>query len=109
MQSFDKRSGLLFIVAFGVVSLFADMAYEGMRSSTGPFLALLGASGTAVVAFSVGASGGIRSVRLARSSGSSILDRAAVETVRRANPVPPAPAGVPGGSFTVPIRFSVGG
>jgi protein TonB len=68
-----------------------------------------GASGTAVVAFSVGASGGIRSVRLARSSGSSILDRAAVETVRRANPVPPAPAGVPGGSFTVPIRFSVGG
>src|ERR1700761_7292836 len=48
MQSFDKRSGLLFIVAFGVVSFFADMAYEGMRSSTGPFLALLGASGTAV-------------------------------------------------------------
>jgi MFS family permease len=48
MQTFDKRSGLLFIVAFGVVSLFADMAYEGMRSSTGPFLALLGASGTAV-------------------------------------------------------------
>jgi predicted MFS family arabinose efflux permease len=45
---FDKRSGLLFILAFGVVSFFADMAYEGMRSSTGPFLALLGASGTAV-------------------------------------------------------------
>jgi MFS family permease len=47
-QTFDKRSGLAFIVAFGIVSLFADMAYEGMRSSTGPFLALLGASGTAV-------------------------------------------------------------
>jgi MFS family permease len=47
-QTFDKRSGLLFIIAFGVVSFFADMAYEGMRSSTGPFLALLGASGTAV-------------------------------------------------------------
>ena len=45
---FDKRSGLMFILAFGVVSLFADMAYEGMRSSTGPFLALLGASGTVV-------------------------------------------------------------
>ncbi|HSM96235.1 MAG TPA: MFS transporter [Rhizomicrobium sp.] len=45
---FDKRSGLLFILAFGIVSFFADMAYEGMRSSTGPFLALLGASGTAV-------------------------------------------------------------
>ena len=47
-QTFDKRSGLLFICAFGIVSLFADMGYEGMRSSTGPFLALLGASGTAV-------------------------------------------------------------
>jgi predicted MFS family arabinose efflux permease len=47
-QTFDKRSGLAFIVAFGIVSLFADMAYEGMRSSTGPFLALLGATGTAV-------------------------------------------------------------
>jgi predicted MFS family arabinose efflux permease len=47
-DAFDKRSGLAFILAFGVVSLFADMAYEGMRSSTGPYLALLGASGTAV-------------------------------------------------------------
>jgi predicted MFS family arabinose efflux permease len=47
-QSFDKRSGLMFIVAFGVVSLFADMAYEGMRSSTGPFLAILGASARTV-------------------------------------------------------------
>ena len=45
---FDKRSGLMFILAFGVVSFFADMGYEGMRSSTGPFLALLGASGTVV-------------------------------------------------------------
>jgi periplasmic protein TonB len=66
------------------------------------------ASGTAVVAFSVSRSGGIRGVRLARSSGSSILDRAAVETVRRANPVPPAPEGINGGSFTVPIHFTGG-
>jgi predicted MFS family arabinose efflux permease len=51
---FDKRTGLLFILAFGVVSFFADMAYEGMRSSTGPFMALLGASGT-VVGFVAGA------------------------------------------------------
>src|ERR1043165_2614921 len=46
--SFDKKSGLAFIVAFGIVSLFADAAYEGMRGITGPYLALLGASGTAV-------------------------------------------------------------
>jgi len=47
-QTFDKKSALAFIVAFGIVSLFADMAYEGMRGITGPYLALLGASGTAV-------------------------------------------------------------
>lgn len=34
-----------FVVLLGVVSLFADMTYEGARSVTGPFLALLGASG----------------------------------------------------------------
>jgi MFS family permease len=47
-SSFDKKSGLAFIIAFGVVSLFADMAYEGMRGISGPFLASLGASGAAV-------------------------------------------------------------
>jgi len=36
------------VVLLGVVSLFADMTYEGARSVTGPFLAVLGASGTAV-------------------------------------------------------------
>jgi hypothetical protein len=46
--TFDKKSALAFVVAFGVVSLFADMAYEGMRGITGPYLALLGASGAAV-------------------------------------------------------------
>jgi protein TonB len=64
-------------------------------------------SGTAAVAFSVDRSGRIIGARLVRSSGSSILDQAAVATVRRANPVPPAPAGVPGGSFTIPLHFSV--
>ncbi|MGP8232793.1 MAG: TonB family protein [Methylovirgula sp.] len=67
-----------------------------------------GVGGTALVAFSVSSGGGIRGVRLVRSSGSAILDRAAVETVHRANPVPPAPPGVNGGSFTVPLHFSVG-
>ncbi|MBV9694755.1 MAG: MFS transporter, partial [Alphaproteobacteria bacterium] len=47
-RAFDRKSALAFIVAFGVVSLFADMAYEGMRGITGPYLGLLGASGTAV-------------------------------------------------------------
>lgn len=42
-----------FIVALGIVSLFADVTYEGARSITGPFLSDLGAS-AAVVGFVVG-------------------------------------------------------
>ncbi len=42
------RSALQFVLWFGVVNLFADMAYEGARSVTGPFLATLGANGLIV-------------------------------------------------------------
>lgn len=42
------------VVAFGVVSLCADMVYEGMRSVAGPFLGSLGAS-AAVVGLVTGA------------------------------------------------------
>jgi MFS family permease len=37
-----------FIVLMGIVSLLADMVYEGGRSLSGQYLALLGASGTVV-------------------------------------------------------------
>jgi len=37
-----------FVILLGLVSLFADITYEGARSITGPYLALLGASATAV-------------------------------------------------------------
>jgi MFS family permease len=47
-KTFDAKSSLAFVVAFGIVSLFADAAYEGMRGISGPYLALLGASGAAV-------------------------------------------------------------
>lgn len=43
-----KRSALRFVILLGVVSLLADMTYEGARSITGPFLAVLGASATVV-------------------------------------------------------------
>jgi hypothetical protein len=43
-----RATALRFVILLGVVSLFADMTYEGARSITGPFLALLGASGTVV-------------------------------------------------------------
>jgi MFS family permease len=47
-QDRPRSAALRFVVLLGVVSLFADMTYEGARSVTGPFLAVLGASGTAV-------------------------------------------------------------
>src|SRR5437763_3501223 len=37
-----------FVVIIGIVNLFADMAYEGGRSITGPFLGSLGASATII-------------------------------------------------------------
>jgi MFS family permease len=43
-----RRAAMRFVLLMGVVSLFADMTYEGARSIVGPFMALLGASGTAV-------------------------------------------------------------
>ena len=46
--SISPRVALQFIVLLGIVSLFADMTYEGARSITGPYLAILGASGAAV-------------------------------------------------------------
>jgi predicted MFS family arabinose efflux permease len=46
--SSTRRAALRFVVLLGVVSLFADMTYEGARSITGPYLAVLGASGAAV-------------------------------------------------------------
>ncbi|MGH6856663.1 MAG: MFS transporter [Methylocella sp.] len=45
-----RHSAVRFIVLLGVVSLFADMTYEGARSVTGPFLGVLGAS-AAIVGF----------------------------------------------------------
>jgi MFS family permease len=42
------QSAMLFVVLIGVVSLFADMTYEGARSITGQFLGLLGANATIV-------------------------------------------------------------
>ena len=43
----SARKAWKFIILLGFVSLFADMTYEGARSISGPFLALLGASAAA--------------------------------------------------------------
>lgn len=43
-----NNNALKFIILLGIVSLLADMTYEGARSITGPYLAILGASALAV-------------------------------------------------------------
>lgn len=48
VRSETTSRAVRFVVLVGVMSLFADFTYEGMRSMAGPYLALLGASATAV-------------------------------------------------------------
>jgi protein TonB len=63
--------------------------------------------GEVQVAFTVSASGGVSGVRVVRSSGSPVLDKAALDTVRRAAPFPaiPSDAGRSSWPFTVPLAF----
>jgi MFS family permease len=49
----STKSALYFVVLIGIVSLFADMTYEGARSIAGPYLAILGANAL-VVSFVAG-------------------------------------------------------
>src|SRR5438034_7503786 len=42
------KTAFQFVLIIGIVNLFADMAYEGGRSITGPFLGSLGASAVVV-------------------------------------------------------------
>jgi MFS family permease len=43
-----RQSAVRFIVALGLISLLADVTYEGARSITGPYLGTLGASAAVV-------------------------------------------------------------
>ncbi len=43
-----RRSALRFVLLVGVMSLFADLTYEGMRAIVGPYLAVLGAGALAI-------------------------------------------------------------
>lgn len=52
-KDISKKTALKFVILLSVVSLFADMTYEGARSITGPYLATLGAN-AAVVGFVAG-------------------------------------------------------
>ena len=66
-----------------------------------------GAAGEAIVRFSVSAAGTLLDLRIFASSGSSVLDEAARDTVNRAAPFPPLPngAGITSKTVQVPLAF----
>ncbi len=63
-----------------------------------------GEEGTVLVAFRIDSGGRVLSASLARSSGHSALDEAALAMVTRASPVPAPPEGT-GTTLTAPVRF----
>ncbi len=68
-----------------------------------------GESGVAQLAFNVDRGGGVHNARIVRSSGSAALDRATLELVERAQPLPPPPPEISGAQIpvVVPIRYSM--
>jgi len=60
--------------------------------------------GMVVIQFELGKKGQVSAVRVHKSSGSDILDRAAVMAVQEAAPFPRAPQGM----FSYPVRMQVG-
>lgn len=64
-------------------------------------------SGKVVVAFSLTQSGGLRSVRISRSSGSAALDQSVLQSVHRAEPFPKPPEGLKSAQlhFVIPFEF----
>lgn len=61
--------------------------------------------GVVSVNFVIDSSGAVISTRLSRSSGSSELDRAALDSLRRASPMPAPPPGIR--SLSVPVQFNL--
>ena len=47
-KNISKLTALRFIILIGIVSLFADITYQGANSIKGPFLSILGANATTV-------------------------------------------------------------
>jgi len=67
-----------------------------------------GREGRAVVRVRIDRQGYVRYYALEESSGTDALDRAAVDMIRRANPVPAVPADYPAGNlieFLIPMTF----
>lgn len=67
-----------------------------------------GASGTTVVRFELNRAGEVIASEVSKSSGNAVLDREALELLRRASPFPPFPAGKPGAedAYLAPVAFA---
>ncbi|EKD70928.1 MAG: hypothetical protein ACD_46C00327G0007 [uncultured bacterium] len=52
-MALSKHKAIIFVVLMGIISMFADVTYEGARSITGPYLRTLGAN-AAIVGFVAG-------------------------------------------------------
>jgi protein TonB len=66
-----------------------------------------GASGTVNVSFRIDRQGNVVTSRIENSSGSAILDNAALALLKRASPLPRPPSALPDSnlSFAIPIHF----
>ena len=71
-------------------------------------LAAHGASGTVVVRFELNRAGELIDSKVTKSSGNALLDREALDILRRASPFPAFPAAKPGDrdSYIAPVSFS---
>lgn len=67
------------------------------------------AEGVAYLRFSINRNGSVLSAKLDKSSGFDLLDAEALALVRRANPLPPPPAGLEGNVFdlVLPVTYSL--
>ncbi|MGZ3296067.1 MAG: TonB family protein [Xanthobacteraceae bacterium] len=67
-----------------------------------------GAQGTVVVRFVLNRAGAVTESAVTKSSGNDVLDREALEILRRASPFPPFPAAKPGSQdrYIAPVNFA---
>ena len=62
-------------------------------------------SGTVIVRFTIDARGQVLSSEIAKSSGSKVLDAAALASIAKASPFPPMPEGWSGEPFVITVPF----
>jgi protein TonB len=71
-------------------------------------VAARGAAGTVLVRFALNRAGEVVSTEVTKSSGNGVLDREALDILRRASPFPPFPTAKPGAqdSYIAPVNFA---